>query len=211
MKKQKDLRSNYLIRKKPVKNKNYNKRINILQTNLNNKYAVIGIVFLLVMLISIFTFLFREKNDVKRVIFFPHVTFASEEIKKEYSGEERMLPFLGNKEKDIKLYVNEIILGPIRPDHGEIVSKNTQLLTLILDDDVLYLNFSGNILLENENTILNIGERINTIGSNIKYNFPGLNNIYICVNGQIPDLTAYYGDNTYNFSDGKNFILDNVN
>jgi hypothetical protein len=194
-------------RNKPFKQKIRKKRI---KPDINRKYAVIGMIFFIILLISLFTFIFREKNDIKRIIFFPEVNFASEVIEKVYSAEERTMPYLGNMKEDIELYVNEILLGPIRPDHGEIVSKNTEILTLVMDADVLYLNFAGNFFLDNENTILNIGERINTIGSNIKYNFPGLKRIYICVNGQIPDLSAYYGDNTYNFSDGKNYKLENI-
>jgi len=180
-------------------------------TEIEKKYAVIGLIFSIILLISIFTFIFRENNDVKRVFFFPEVTFVTEVEEKIYSSEERIMPFIGDTEKDIELFVNEIILGPIRPDHGEIIPKNTQLLTTIVRDDVLYLNFSGNALLNSENTVLDIGERINTIGSNIKHNFTGIKNIYICVNGQIPDLAAYYNDNTYNFTNGKNYKLDNIN
>ena len=183
---------------------------NINRSRIEKKYAAIGMSFFVVLLISIFFFIFREDNDVKRIIFFPDVTFATEIGEKLYSGEERVMPYLESFEENVELYVNEVILGPTRPDHAEIIPKNTKLLTIMLRDSTLYINLSGNSLLDSENTILNAAERINAIGSNIKYNFKNIESIYICINGQIPDLSAYYKDNTYNFSDGKNYNLNNI-
>ncbi len=183
---------------------------NINRLRIEKKYAAIGMSFFVILLISIFFFIFREDNDVKRTIFFPEVTFATEIDEKSYSGEERVMPYLASYEENVELYVNEVILGPIRPNHAEIIPKNTKLLTIMLRDNALYINLSGNSLLDSENTILNAAERVNAIGSNIKYNFKNIKSIYIFINGQIPDLSAHYQDNTYNFSDGKNYNLDNI-
>ena len=105
----------------------YRQKLNKLR--IENKYAEIGLIFFVMLLISIFFFMFRENNDVNRVIFFPEVTFASEIDEKIYSVEKRVLPYMSSLEENVELYVNELILGPIRPDHAEIIPKNTRLLS----------------------------------------------------------------------------------
>ena len=142
------------------------------------KRAIILIsILIFLLIISLLTFFIADNNLVRRVLFFPD--------REGVSGEMRRLPRQRSLEDDVELLVNEMILGPYSIDHLRIIPENTSLQNLFLrDKSLLYIDFSADLIVtENEQRLVPL-EMIELIGRNFKYNFPVLEEITISVDGQ---------------------------
>ena len=142
------------------------------------KRAIILIsILIFLLIISLLTFFIADNNLVRRVLFFPD--------REGVSGEMRRLPRQRSLEDDVELLVNEMILGPYSIDHLRIIPENTSLQNLFLrDKSLLYIDFSADLIVtENEQSLVPL-EMIELIGRNFKYNFPVLEEITISVDGQ---------------------------
>jgi spore germination protein GerM len=142
------------------------------------KRSVILIIILAVLLITSMTaFFIADNNLVRRVMFFPG--------QKNISGEMRRIPRQETLEDDIKLFVKELILGPYSIDHLRLIPENTELQNLLLrNKSLLYIDFSADFVIRDNNLSLITSDTISLIRKNLKYNFPILEEIRLSIDGQ---------------------------
>lgn len=127
---------------------------------------------------SLSIYFFIDNVHVTRTFFFPERTGR-------LSGEIRRLPEQKSSEAKIELFVNELILGPFSIDHERLVPENTKLLSLMFrDGNTVYLDFSADLVVHDDSSILSLGEMVLGIKKNIFYDFPFVKKIIVSVDGE---------------------------
>lgn len=170
----------------------------------------IAVVILFFFLLSLLFLSLKSDRRVKRTFFFPQSAFsrasdAGKSFTEGLHGEIRWLPIRKGWEANMRLFVEDLLLGPIDPMHVGLLPRETRLISLFLNKGVLYLNLSADILKENPDSDLSLALKIKGAANNVLYNFPILKKLYIFVEGQIPDFSALYAAGIYDFSDGISF------
>lgn len=130
----------------------------------------------LIFVISMSVYFFNN-NLVKRVLFFPG--------RSSFSGEMRRVPKQNTVEGDVELLIRELILGPYQIDHLRTVPENTKLQNLLIrDKSLLYVDFSADLVVYDDNFSIVTEKMTTLIRRNIIYNFPFLEEITLSVDGQ---------------------------
>jgi hypothetical protein len=130
------------------------------------------------LLVSLLIYLFP--NSSKRVLFFP----LGED--RRLVGETRFLPRRKGLEENIRLLVEEIILGPATPNYQRVVPQDLTVQNVILVQNTLYLSFSKEMLFAAAELNQTVDEMIQAVGNSVLYNFPGVKSLYVFIEGQLP-------------------------
>jgi len=166
---------------------------------------IVGSILLLLFILSFSIYLLRADKQTKRTFFFPEKSLKNKTDTLKLSGENRFLPIRNSMADDIRLLVEDIILGPTLYTHERLVAKDTRLISLLLNQGILYLNFSSALLEPNAQVAFPLAFQIQALGNTVLFNFPGLTKVYVFIEGQIPDFRFLYGDKLYSYSDGVRF------
>jgi hypothetical protein len=147
---------------------------------LSKKTVLFGSVFIFLFSISLVFVVFTISKKPHRTFLFPHA-----QNHKIYF-EKRNLQLQKNNEDNILYYVKEFLLGPIDLDYVRVLPKDTKIISLMLRKRILYINFSHHILFPNDNLFMSFEEKIELLKKAINFNFSGIKNIKIFVEGEIP-------------------------
>lgn len=205
------------------------------QTLLKNRSVHVGLTMVLVLVLSLSFYLSDDKRKVKRTFFFPafgvtgssrrggspprnlsdlegkpvnlELTTELADIPDAYKlyWETRMLPIGRSLRESIRLLVEDIILGPLNPEHLRLLAGEVKVRSLLINNGVLYLSFSHEILKQDPSLLLPLEHQIQAAGNTLLFNFPQLKKVYIFVSGQIPDFSSFYGEELFNFSSGVDY------
>lgn len=147
-----------------------------MKLKLKRKPVILISVLALIFVISMSAYFF-DNNLVRRVLFFPG--------RSSFSGEMRRVPKQNTVEGDVELLIRELILGPYRIDHLRTVPENTKLQNLLIrDKSLLYVDFSADLVVYDDNFSIVTEKMTTLIRRNIIYNFPFLEEITLSVDGQ---------------------------
>ena len=164
-----------------------------------------GFLLIVALFLSLSFFLLGNYREVQRTFFFPEVKAPHRDYEDKISGEERIIPRQRRALDNIRLLVEEVILGPLSHTHSRLVSSEIKVYSLVLDQSVLYLNLSGDMLEPDLQVALPLEVQIQALGNTILFNFPFLKKVFIFVEGQIPDFGIAYGQDSHYFGDGVSY------
>ncbi len=164
-----------------------------------------GFLLVVLLLLSLGIFLLAGNRKVERTFFFPEVKTKRQDGGIRFSAEERIIPRQKRRLDNIRLVVEEIILGPLSHNHSRLVSPEVVLYSLVLDQNKLFLNLSGEILNSAPHSTLAPEAQIQAMGNTILFNFPFLKKVYVFIEGQIPDFSASHGEASNRFVNGINY------
>lgn len=139
-----------------------------------------GILLAASLLISLIAVLLFPQDQTRRVLFFPNGVTG------ELRGEEHVLPREREREAQIELFLEELILGPNTLGAVRIFPAETDIELLMLRDRELYVDFSPEILEVEEQVSLSFDDVLEMTQYNMNYNFPYLRSVTITVSGQLP-------------------------
>lgn len=118
----------------------------------------------------------------KRLFWFPDTAGA------DLHAEWRELPYRATRQDRIAMFLDDLVLGPVELGAIPIVSRNTEVRSIILAaDGTLYLDFSKEIAFEDSSSLSNLDDRITLISRNIRHNFRFVEAIIITIEGQLPN------------------------
>ena len=140
---------------------------------------VLSSIFILLFIISLILFHIDNNDHVRIVLFFPD-KFTGKLI-----GEERYIKNEKNYEDKIKALVCELLLGPSLPGSSPIFSRNTEIISTLLDKKHLFINFSKEIIFPDIKIPLDFYTGLQACINSLKFNFPSIKNISFYVNGEI--------------------------
>lgn len=135
-----------------------------------------------VFLLSLSLYFFLDGHLTRTTLFFP------DQISKKLSGETRFLPFGADKERNIELLVEEILLGPARNENLKLVPRGGQVGSLLLRGDRVYLDLTAEIVLPDKEVVFTTAEALKAIKEAVLYNFHDVREVTITVAGQEPGL-----------------------
>ena len=142
-------------------------------------------IFLIIFIVSLVIFITGNDDIQHRVLFFPN------DNREGLVGERRKIKASGNKQKDVEILVKELLLGPSSMENNRFIPKGTKARTVILRDDILYLDFSTDILKIDETMPMSLQNVFNAIEKTIVFNFKYVNRISFTVDGEIPEFKSF--------------------
>jgi hypothetical protein len=156
----------------------------LLRIRLRGRPAILGLVFLGVTALSLLLFLFLDNQGAARVLYFPSATG------RRMVAEERLLPRHWSLEKDVTELVEGVLLGPTRHDAGRIFPRGASVLSALVHGHTLYLDLSPRVLVDDPEVPLHGEQALSALSRSIRFNFPGLREVVISIDGQIPRFAA---------------------
>jgi hypothetical protein len=106
--------------------------------------------------------------------------------------EERMLHRSGDRETDIRRYVDEALLGPVTPGLEPLFPRETRLYSFMYRDEVVYSDLT-------EPAALPFGEgsdvfrSLLTLNEGIRRNFPYIKNVKLFIGGNEAFFEEFHG------------------
>ena len=97
--------------------------------------------------------------------------------------EDRMLLRSGNRETDIRRYVEEVLLGPSFPDYGLLFPRGTRLQSFMYRDAVVYADLSESAALPMEGN-WDVFRSLLTLNEGIRRNFPFVGVVRLFIGGK---------------------------
>ena len=166
-----------------------------------------------ILYIVLFTFVFSlvfflvvGRDDVKRTVFFPKATPNDLPESSKLLGEVRFLPRQRTVEQNVRLLVEDLILGPVDMNHSRLLSQQTWVRGVIYERGNLYINLSKDIA-EVSYGYIPLEDQIQAIGNTVLFNFPGIRELYILIEGQIPVFPFSSSDFVNGISFSKQHLL----
>ena len=144
-----------------------------------------GLLLILALLIALAFFLIFAPERVARTLFFPGTTTT------ELSGERRLIPRVREEERALELLVEELLLGPARISHSRLLPREARTRSVILRDDVLYVDLNAAAMLEHEEVHVDITTGLDAIRETILYNFRWLEEVILTIDRNVPFAPAY--------------------
>ena len=145
--------------------------------------TIIFLLFLIVLITSSVFFFRSSINRTDRIFFFPDHK-SSNPI-----GETRKIPRIPfDKEKNMEIFVKELLLGPVSMNLDPLFSAGTKLEKILYRDKTVYLDLNFMALLPDKRAIHDFGGSIILVEKNIKFNFPHVENVVVTILGQIPEI-----------------------
>lgn len=157
---------------------------------------ILGIIFLFVFTLSLVLYLVSPDRKARRTLFYPKL------FTHKLSGETHFLPLKQDKEKNIEALVEELILGPLDPEHRRALPRKVKLDSLLLREGNLYLNFSKELLSLDSEAPLSLEEMLMAVTNTLIFNFPNLKQVHCFINGQILRISGSSEEGFYDFSKG---------
>jgi len=145
---------------------------------LKKSIVITGSLFFAVFAVSLILYIVQDKTKEKRVLFFT-VTNSSRFI-----GEIRYLQKKASQEDGIAQIIEEAVLGPENEKYFRIVPRNTRVLSVMLRDNKLYIDFSYDVLLYDRDVKAGIDERFKILTNTIIFNYPFIKKVFYFVNGE---------------------------
>jgi hypothetical protein len=137
----------------------------------------------------------EASGRVRRVLFFPEVPYhdaAPPGTDLVLRQEVRYVPYRPRMEPSLRLLVEETILGPADHRTGHLLPASARVISTHVadaaDDLVAYVNLSHHAWLEATAVPSTGAERIRTLADIILFNFPGLREVHVLIEGQEPRL-----------------------
>ena len=151
---------------------------------LSRPWVWIG-VFLTALVLSLVLYMLFPQGVVERVLFFP------DDLQKRITGEPRLVVRRQDREENVEQVLRELLLGPAEIQHKRVLPKNAGYRSVILRDDVLYIDYTDEVLFGVYDVPLSFTAMLDAVRETVRYNFPSVKEMVVTVNGQLPFETPY--------------------
>jgi hypothetical protein len=152
----------------------------LLDVRLRGKAAVVGFVFLGVLVLSLVIFFLAGNGRVERILYFPS------EHGKGLIAEPRFLTRHASLEGNITELVDGVLLGPARHDASRLFPRGASVRAAMVRGHTLYLDLSARVLGEDPDVPLRGRDALDLLSRSITFNFPRVHEIVLYLDGQLP-------------------------
>ncbi len=142
-------------------------------------------VFAGIFFLSLAIFLVQGIFEKKLLLFFPQHSGGA------LAGEARSLVRQKSIEKDLELVVEELILGPADIRHSGVLPRNTRVRSALVRRGAAYLDLSPDAIFLGGEVKMSFQEVLETVKKTVMFNFPGLENLIVTIDGQVPGEPAH--------------------
>lgn len=143
---------------------------------------IISILLIFLLLLSIGIYIPTAIHKSDKVFFF------YERQTDKIIGEKRRIPkIIFNKEHNIDVFVNELLLGPADMKLDPLFPIGTKVKKILYRDKSLYVDLNFMALFPDKKAVHGFDKGIELVEKNIKFNFSYVKDIVITVLGQEPE------------------------
>jgi len=140
-----------------------------------------GAVLAIILTVSILMYKINDSKWHPYVLFFPQFTNPEK-----VDGEVRKIRLNDNYETNIENLVRELMLGSADLRYISIIPKDTVINTIMVRDNILYIDFSPALFFSENDHPLTLSERLQLFSRSIIWNFSDLEEIIYTINGEVP-------------------------
>ena len=144
-----------------------------------------GLLLLLCIAIAVGFFLIWPPGREARTLFFPGTTDAS------LSGERRLVPRSSDRNRELYLVVQELILGPAEIRHGRLVPRSTRISSLAIVEETVYVDLSPEMIFGEQEVRIDVAHGLGGVESTLLYNFRWLDQVVLTIGGQVPFAPSF--------------------
>ena len=144
-----------------------------------------GFLLLLSLVIALAFYLFLPPERIARTLYFPGTTSV------ELTGERRLVPRAGSRQKAIELVVEDLLLGPVRISHSRAFPRDTRVGSVVLDDDVVYIDLTEAAILDSQEVHVGMEIGLDALRKSVANNFRFLETVVVTIDGNVPFAPAY--------------------
>jgi hypothetical protein len=120
----------------------------------------------------------------RRVLFFPELSGTGGPLR--LMGEVRYLPYRADAGADLRLLVEETILGPADHRAHRLLPRASQVISTHVHGGTAYVNLSRHVWLAPTPVPSSGAERVHALAAAIRFNFPRLQEVRMLIEGQEP-------------------------
>ena len=156
------------------------KKLKFRPSNLKiNPRTLFLLILLVVVIISSIAYITSNIHKTERIFFFPDHRSGKT------VGESRKVPRIPfNKEENIDIFLQELLLGPINMNLDPLFPVGTKLEKILFRGKIVYIDLNFMALLPDKWAVHDFENSILLIKKNIKFNFPYVKKIVIAILGQ---------------------------
>ena len=159
--------------------------------------TVILLIVIALFLISLTLYITSSFNKANRIFFF------TDHQSGKVIGETRRIPgtpsislfrqqLVEKREKNMDIFVNELLLGPVNMKLDPVFSSGTKLEKILYRNKIVYLDLNFMTLLPDKKAVQGFEESLLLLEKNIKFNFPYIRRVVITILGQEPEFELTY-------------------
>lgn len=144
-----------------------------------------GYLLLFCLAIAVGAFLIWPPDRQARILFFPGTTESV------LSGERRLVPRASDRTRQLRLVVQELILGPSEIRHGRLVPRNSDIRSVSIVDETAYVDLSPEVMFGEDEVRLGVRDGLRGISDTLLYNFRWLDEVVLTIGGQEPFAPSF--------------------
>ena len=145
---------------------------------LSRKFIILLSLFVAFFLITLIFITVGADTRVERVLFFP------DEDGQQLHGELRRLPEREETVGNLELYIKELLLGPVSIDLYRLFPEEVNIESLLVDEGILYLGFSENLITMAETVPMSLSGIIEGVEEAVVFNFPEIEEVKTVIGGE---------------------------
>ena len=153
---------------------------------MNKRYYAAPGLFVAALLLSLIMYIVAPPPLERRMLFFPDTAGGDRH------AEWHFVPRRSDRLEQIRLFLEELKLGPVELGSVPFIPETTELRSLVLrEGDVLYVDFTPEIMFDERNSERNFADLEDLLTENLRHNFPVLERTVVLVGGQVPDAPSF--------------------
>ena len=152
----------------------------ILRMRMRGKPAILGAVFLGVLVVSLLAFLLVGNGKTTRVLYFPAVEGGR------LVAEARLVPRHRTLEDNVTELVEGVFLGPSRESAARLFPRGGRVLSAMVSGRTLFLDLSPLVLLDDPEVPLKGQAALDALARSLRFNFPRIREVDFYIDGQKP-------------------------
>ncbi len=153
---------------------------------MNKRSYIAPGLFIGVLFLSLITYVVAPPPLERRMLFFPDTAGGDRH------AEWHFIPRRSERVDQIRLYIEELKLGPVELGSIPFIPENAELRSLVLHDGTtLYIDFTPDIMFDEQDSERNFADLEQLLTENLHHNFPSLDRTVVLVGGQVPDAPSF--------------------
>ncbi len=154
-------------------------QLNVMITKLffKHRYSILSIIFLtLCFIVSLIIYIMRTDLMVTHLLYFP--------VGDELMAELHHIPKNNDREALVKDFIEELILGPIDIDYDLLFPRETELRTVMMRKNTLYIDFDASLFTLHDVLGASLKRTFEIFVHNIQRNFPFVHRVIVMIDGE---------------------------
>ncbi|TVQ98966.1 MAG: hypothetical protein EA403_13570 [Spirochaetaceae bacterium] len=153
--------------------------------NTHKPLFIISFLFLVALVTSIVWLVVDTRGSIERVLFFPGTLEAG------LQGEPRLMPRHRNMDRDVRVLIDEIVLGPSVLGFTRVVPRDTRVRSVMIRRGIAYIDLDGGFLAGQQFLMLSVEDALDAVRHTVQFNFRRIATVVITIDGQIPGQPVF--------------------